>query len=63
MKKVGTLNDNLSGCVLSDFSPADDADDADLIFLDKRHLLCRACRDISHNAEYALREAPRLRSG
>ena len=51
--------------VLSDFSAADNTDDADLFFIQtRRHkdteifslLSCRACRDISHNAEYALRE-------
>ena len=26
------INDNLAGCVLSNFSAADDADDADFIF-------------------------------
>ena len=57
------VNDNLSGCVLSYFSAADDADGTDFIFLEKQHLSYRACRDISHNAEYALRETPRLRSG
>ena len=63
LSKCTKLNDNLSFSVLSNFSAADDADNADFIFLDERYLSCRACRDISHNAEYALREPSRLRSG